>query len=135
MSSETADPLDMLERELAVLAFRLTTPLPRECVLCFTHRMLDEFGCSGQLRWAGHWRDLRAPRATALERRLGQRGGYCDCEVFENGWAPDNTAVSYDDQTDEWHWRGSRPACRGVRRGSSQACGLWKPLYRRRWYA
>ncbi len=134
MSSEIADPVDMLERELAVLAFQLTTPRLRECVLCFVHRMLDEFGCDGRLRWACHWRGLRAPQATALERRLAQRGGYCDCEIFDNGWSPVGDAVTYDAAIDEWRWRGARPTCRGVRRGSSQPCCLWMQLHRPRWH-
>ncbi len=65
MSSETTDPVQMLERELAVRAFQLTTPRQMECVFCYVDRMLDDFGCDNTLRWAVHWRELRAPRATS----------------------------------------------------------------------
>jgi len=33
-------------------------------------------------------RDVTAPRATALEQRLGDLGGFCDCEIFLNGDTP-----------------------------------------------
>ncbi|MDX6357453.1 MAG: hypothetical protein QOH37_507 [Nocardioidaceae bacterium] len=46
-----------------------------ECLYCYVARMLDEHGRDCTLRWAGHYRDLRAPRATTLERRLGSMGG------------------------------------------------------------
>ena len=86
-----------IERELHTVAEALTTPLPRECLLCFVWRMLEDFGCNATLRWARHWRDARAPRATALEHRLGQRGGFCDCEIFLNGWVLLSTVQRYDD--------------------------------------
>ena len=79
------------ERELRILSTALTDPHDGECLLCYVHRML-EYGCTG-LRWAVRYRDLRAPRATALERRLGRRGGYCDCEIFLNGYEPAPGAV------------------------------------------
>lgn len=133
MSSETTDPVQMLERELAVRAFQLTTPRQMECVFCYVDRMLDDLGCDNTLRWAVHWRELRAPRATSLEKRLASRGGYCDCEIFLNGWTPSAHAVVYDAETEDWRWRDPRPSCFGVRRGSSQPCGLWMPLRRPRW--
>ena len=77
---------DELEQQLSDLSTTLTTPEPAECVLCYVQRMLGAFGCDCTLRWARRWRDLRLPGATGLERRLESRGGYCDCEVFLNGW-------------------------------------------------
>ena len=74
------------ERELRILSSALTDPHDGECLLCYVYRML-EHGCTG-LRWALRYRDLRAPRATALEARLGQKGGYCDCEIFMNAYQP-----------------------------------------------
>jgi hypothetical protein len=47
--------------------------------------MLEEHGCNNELRWATRYRDLRAPRATALRDRLFRMGGFCDCEIFLNG--------------------------------------------------
>jgi hypothetical protein len=56
------------------LADELTGVSPGECVYCYVARMLDEFGCNERLRWAVRFRDLTAPRATALESRLGDMG-------------------------------------------------------------
>ena len=53
-----------VERELQRLSVELTHPYPRECLLCYVYRML-EFDCTG-LRWALHYRDTVAPRATAV---------------------------------------------------------------------
>src|ERR1700710_167354 len=77
---------DDAERLVADLADGLTQPSDAECLLCYVIRMLDAFGCDTTLRWAARWRDVRLPSATGLERRLGSRGGYCDCEIFMNGW-------------------------------------------------
>jgi len=84
------------ERALADASLALLGPEPGECLLCYVHRMLVEFGCDCRLRFAAHYRDVRAPRATGLERRLGNSGGFCDCEIFLNGydlhpeyWVPD----------------------------------------------
>src|SRR3954451_23762716 len=74
------------ERHVAAVAADLTTPDDGECVLCFVRAMLGVFGCDGTLRWVRRWRDLVRPGASGLERRMGARGGYCDCEVFWNGW-------------------------------------------------
>ncbi|HKS47124.1 MAG TPA: DUF2695 domain-containing protein [Amycolatopsis sp.] len=72
------------ERYLAEWHEQWITPQDRECLTCYLGRMLADFGCDDTLRWAKRWRDLRAPRATALERRLADKGGYCDCEVAMN---------------------------------------------------
>ncbi|HET6562340.1 MAG TPA: DUF2695 domain-containing protein [Marmoricola sp.] len=82
-----SDPLVVLAAEswLRDRAHRLTEPDGAECLFCFVARMLDEHGCDTTLRWATRYRDLQAPRATALERRLSRMGGFCDCEIFLNG--------------------------------------------------
>ena len=73
---------EMAELELARLARCLTEPGELECLRCFLIRMIREFGCDGTHRWTIRWRDLRAPRARGLIRRLEQGGGCsCDCEV------------------------------------------------------
>jgi hypothetical protein len=111
------------------LAHELTCVRPGECVYCYAIRMIDAFGCDTTLRWAARFRDLTAPRATALESRLGQMGGYCDCEIFLNGVSiarADGTA--YDDE-DASSWE-IRP-CSGVRSGSTQGCAQW--ARRARW--
>jgi hypothetical protein len=128
------------ERELRILSTALTEPHERECLLCYVHRML-EYGCTG-LRWAVRYRDLRAPRATAMERRLGEKGGYCDCEIFLNGYEP---APELWTQPQEYEEDGvsciddaeppdQLPACRGVRTGSTQGCTLWVRQRRRGWW-
>jgi len=86
MSAESdLAPVLHIERELRHLSIQITQPKPRECLHCYVYRML-EFGCTG-LRWAKRYRDLRAPRATALDRRLMSKGAVCDCEIFMNGWS------------------------------------------------
>lgn len=104
-----------LEAELVELSRSLTEPGDRECLRCYLLRMLDEFGCSGTLRWTEHWRDLLAPRAHALAKRLAARGGFCDCEVILNVY-PQDTEIE------------PPPPCAGVsRRGSTQPCSLTSP--------
>ena len=124
------------EQELRDLSTSLTDPHERECLLCYVHRML-EFGCTG-LRWATRYRDLRAPRATGLERRLANRGGFCDCEIFLNGYEPAPELWTPDREVDEdghtyyveRDWPEQMPACRGVRAGSTQGCTLWVKQWR-----
>jgi hypothetical protein len=133
--SGTAPEVQEAERVLADASLALLGPEPRECLLCYVHRMLVEFGCDGRLRFAGHFRDLRAPRATALERRLGMTGGYCDCEIFLNGydlrqvyWVPEVGEPPWElegEDDREQTWSQQLPPCTGVRAGSTQPCRLW----------
>ena len=119
------------ESHLRLVSTVLTDPDGDECLLCYVWRMLD-FGCTG-LRWATYYRDLRAPRATALERRLCQKGGFCDCEIFLNAYelSPQymvggeeyvENGATYIDNA---NYPDPMPRCRGVRRGSTQGCALW----------
>ena len=108
---------------------KLTEPRAGECLLCFVSRMIDDFGCDTSLRWAARFRDLSAPRATALEQRLCNVGGFCDCEIFINGYR----VAAHLCEVDEWgdlvaH---GRPTCVGVRSGSTKPCGAWER--QRRW--
>jgi Protein of unknown function (DUF2695) len=106
-------------------------PYPHECVACFVERMTRAHGCSNQLTWAALWRDRCAPRATALERRLQSRGGFCDCEMLTNvyartewlreQWVTDPDDLAPDDPDAE------PPPCFGVRKGSTQPCAHWVP--------
>jgi len=58
-------------------------PLPGECVVCFVHRQLGEFGCDDTHRFAERFREQTAPRATALIPRLRGMGAWqCDCQLF-----------------------------------------------------
>lgn len=129
-----------VESWLRVVAAGMTQPRPRECLLCFTRRMLEEFGCDNTLRFARRFRDLRAPRAVGLERRLGQKGGFCDCEVFLNGWVPTRRLwtpareVEHEGYVEVFDAEPPEelPPCEGVRVGSTQPCTLWEPR-RRGW--
>lgn len=109
------------EGELQQLSNALTTPRPHECLLCYVLRMLD-FGCHGR-DWLKRYRDLRAPRATALERRMDQKGGYCDCEMLMNAFHPNPWYFGPDEDRDIF--AESMPPCLGVRGGSTRPCLLW----------
>jgi hypothetical protein len=128
----------------AMLPEFLAAPRAGECLLCYAYRMMNSQGCDGTLRWAKQWRDLRAPRHTALERRLGSSGGYCDCEIFLNGWTASpvvtrtgpGSETDDDDEEDEYDvedevWPDPMPACRGGRHKSPEPCPLWLPRPRR----
>lgn len=105
----------------ALKAVRSRLPLVKECLACYVFRML-EYGCDG-LKWSLTYRDMRAPRATALERKFPELGGYCDCEVVANVYHPNEPMWSLDEagELDE----DNPPSCLTVRRGSIQPCGLW----------
>lgn len=104
-------------------------PEPSECLLCYVARMLGLRGCDTTLRWARRWRDLRLPRATGLERRLGARGGYCDCEIFLNGWMLRSELEALDEDVEP----GEPSPCPGVSIRSSQPCAQWVPVRGGRW--
>lgn len=87
--------------------------------------MVVAHGCSNQLQWARLWRNRAAPRATALERRLGAKGGYCDCEALMNAYVRRRGDLEPNEPA---------PACRGVGRGSSQPCDLWMARPRGGWW-
>jgi Protein of unknown function (DUF2695) len=106
------------------MAKRLTQPRTGECLVCYVGRMLDEFGCDTSLRFARNFRDQVAPRATGLERRLGNMGGFCDCEIFLNGMRLAPHLRTYGADGEEVAAE-LLPACAGVRRGSTQACAHW----------
>ena len=133
MSAESdLAPVLHIERELRHLAFELTQIKPGECLHCYVFRML-EFGCTG-LCWAKRYRDLRAPRATALERRLMSKGACCDCEISLNGWRLRHEYQIYDPEGEEYEYPGELPDCKGIRAGSVQPCGLWVVQSRKTWW-
>ena len=119
--------VDEVEEFLRERSRELTTPRPGECLACFVARMLRSFGCDTTLRWAREFRDQRAPKATALERRLGRMGGYCDCELFLNGIRMVERFRTTDPETDEADgWPAELPRCEGVRAASTRWCGVWE---------
>lgn len=135
----TDTPLDEAEELLRALSARLTDPAEGECLLCYVHRML-EHGCHG-LRWALRYRDLRAPRATALERRLQEKGASCDCEVFLNAYQLQEEHLVLGALLDVGgfpvgevlEYPHPMPPCRGVRAGSTRPCALWRRQHLCRW--
>lgn len=118
-----------MEHELRLLSEAMTEPLPGECLVCYVLRMLD-FGCKGH-RWLERYRDLRAPRATALERRMHRLGGFCDCEILMNVFQLNPWLFEFDRHGDPI--LESMPCCPGVRGGSTQPCGMWVGRRRGRW--
>lgn len=129
----------------------LTLPQEHECVLCYADRQLESFGCDGTLRFAKLYRDVRAPRAFAFEKRLASMGACCcDCELFLNAYRPlysvwesfcrdlqheldvEAPEMQNNDQMLEssalTEGREIRiiPPCKGVRKGSTQPCMIWE---------
>lgn len=108
------------EQLVRALSEELLAPRDGECLACFVDRQLTEHGCDGTHRFALHFRDRKAPRATALMRTLSENGACCcDCEIFLN---------AYERVRDT-----DTESCRGVGRGSVQPCVLWRRQRRNRW--
>lgn len=142
-ASETPPHLRVVtEAEAIVNSSRaaLQSACPDECLFCYVARMIGEQGCDCTLRFARAYRDSRAPRATALEKRLGAAGGFCDCEIFLNGFEPSDAAHGawvvlaglHGDPTEPDRGHELLP-CGGVRSGSTQPCIWWQRQRRGRW--
>ena len=108
------------EQLVRALAADLTRSGPGECLICYLHRVLGQFGCDHTHRFTGAFRDERMARATALESRLRGAGAYCDCEVLWNAVRP---AVDMPEDA-------PLPSCLGIRAATTRPCGLWRA---RRW--
>lgn len=100
-------------------------PTARECVICYVARMVETHGCDGSLKWAQHFRELRSPTATGLERRLGAVGASCDCEVLLTGWTLARELLVRDVHTDELEQPAEPPDCAGVGSTSTRPCVNW----------
>jgi len=120
--------VEQAESHLRAHAETVTVPGPAECLACYVHRMLTSYGCDATLRWAQRFRDLRSPRAVGLERRLGDMGGYCDCEIFLNGIQLARHRLVRDVHTDELQQPDELPDCAGVRGTSTRPCTNWERL-------
>lgn len=140
---DTENVFDTVQEILRDARAELVDPHDGECLLCFVARQLDEYGCNGTHRFAEHYRDRNAPRATALIGRLSRMGACCcDCEVFLNAyglseryltpgyWTTD--AQGWDEYV-EPQGPASPPPCEGARRGSTQPCGVWQRRYHGYW--
>ena len=119
------------ERYLQILADPRSQPAPRECIACYVARMITAHGCDTSLRWAQRFRELSSPTATGLERRLGNVGGFCDCEIFLNGYQLVRELLVRDLRTDELVAPDEPPVCAGVGRTSTRPCTNWERLPRR----
>lgn len=109
------------ELDDALKMVRTLLPWPHECLACYVSRML-EHGCNG-MKWSKAYRDLRAPRATALERKFPELGGTCDCEVMANVFHP-NEALGEREAHGDLDGT-CAPSCLTVRLGTIRPCGLW----------
>ncbi|MFG6402317.1 DUF2695 domain-containing protein [Microbacterium sp. P04] len=127
------------EEYLRQLSARRIRPEEGECLVCFVNRMLNAFGCDNTLRFARAWRDERAPRATSLEERLADRGGFCDCEILYNAYWPAGHLWSVEQWNDladggQEYTEGAppetMPSCELSRKGSTKPCGLWEGVRR-----
>lgn len=98
------------EQFVRSMAAALTEPQHAECLPCYLDRLLRTAPCAGTLRLAQRFRDAVAPRAIALERRMHDRGGCCDCEILWNVYTSKSDDVL---------------PCSGVPRGSTAPCELW----------
>lgn len=114
------------ERYLQILADPASEPAPRECLACYVARMITAHGCDTSLRWAQRFRELSSPTATGLERRLGNVGGFCDCEIFLNGYRLSRELLVRDLATDELTAPDEPPVCAGVGRTSTKPCANWQ---------
>jgi hypothetical protein len=110
----------------------VSDPQEGECLVCYLVRMLDdaeheEGGCDGTLRWAQHFREVRSPTATGLEKRYPQ---VCDCGVLASRRLVRELMVR-DVHTDELEPPSRPPTCAGVRRTSTHPCANWERVPRR----
>lgn len=110
------------ELEDALKTVKRLLPARYECLACYLNRMLER-GCSG-LKWCTTYRDLRAPRATAMERKFPELGGYCDCEVMANIFRTNDDVWprAADGSIDDTRV----PRCHKVRLGTIKPCDLWR---------
>jgi hypothetical protein len=121
------DPTDpaSIDQQLLALQDSLTEPDPEECVLCYLTRVLPLFGCDTTLRWTRRWRDRVRPQATALERRFEASGGFCDCEIFWNGWTLRDDLLVVDRRGDR-DWPDELPRCAGLAPRAARPCANWR---------
>jgi hypothetical protein len=120
------------ERFTAQLADELLAIRPRECIACYVLRMLHRYDCNGSRRFALRWRDQRAPRATALERRLAAMGACCcDCELLLNVWQTSEALDVWNVVLQRYEPPQRMPTCAGGRPRSTKPCANWQ---RRRWW-
>ncbi|WP_313810803.1 DUF2695 domain-containing protein [Glutamicibacter sp.] len=97
----------------------LPDPVDHECLPCYLYRVGSNNPCYGDLRALKNYRDLSAPRATALEKKIMLLGGWCDCEVLANAFRPITREAAFAVDLEK------ELVCKGTRRGSIQPCEQW----------
>lgn len=118
------DVIRELEQELHDRAAQLTRVEAGECSLCYVARMMEEFGCACNLRWATEYVRQCAPRVRQFQDRLGQRGAFCDCEIFLNAYLIASDVRACDAWGEPLPGQ-TLPPCRGARKGSTKPCSVW----------
>ncbi len=96
-------------------------------MVCFVHRMLDDHGCDATLLWTLHFREVRSPTASGLEKRYQVA---CDCRVAAAHRLVRELMLR-DLHTDELEPPPLLPTCGGVRRTNTRPCRNWEPSARR----
>lgn len=118
---------DDVETFTAGLADELLAAGVKECLACYLLRMLHQFDCDGTLRFTRRWRDEKAPRAKALERRLAAQGACCcDCEVMFNVVEPSQELQVWNIVLQRYEPPSHMPSCAGNRPRSTQPCANWR---------
>lgn len=122
------DLVEQAEALLQAVAEPDADPRPGECLLCFVGRRLRRRPCDHHRLWLQRFRDLRAPRATALEARLVAQGVRCDCGLLgQHGWRLGGALLRRDlVAARDGDGAGDLPACDGVPRASTRPCALWE---------
>jgi len=112
-----------VEREFWQLAGALMAPHHNECLVCFLLRAVSVLEPTG-FAMTQVFRDANAPRATGLDARLERLGVHGDAHLLRWGVVA-NGMIWMDERCVDCGMPTEAPPCFGVRKGSTQPCGLW----------
>lgn len=118
---ETAE--DEVDRQFWQLTNSLMIPHDNECLVCFLVRAVPMLEPEG-FAMTRVFRDTNAPRATNLGPRLSQLGVYSDAQLIQAGVVA-NASIWEVERCPDCGIPVEAPSCFGVRKGSTQPCGLW----------
>lgn len=113
----------------AELAARLLAFGDEECLLCYTNRMVDEFGCTGRLRFAVRWLEHHRHSRPDVVSDLRADGALCDCSLLLTVWTLREHLLEWSTVMDCPDWPTVTPPCAGAPPG--HACSNWRRLTRR----
>ncbi len=122
-SPDGDDAEEQLEKEFWQLAGTLMVPHHNECLVCFLVRAVPMLESTG-FAMTQVFRDANAPRATGLGARLEQLGIRGDAHLLQWGVVA-NGMIWMDERCADCGMPTGAPPCFGVRKGSTQPCGLW----------